>query len=95
MRLGVLNRPHQIVGQVGIKIKTTITRGKESNPLYIENMSQSRWKDQFCKQNNLTNLPILFLSLKLNMLQKNKVSILKDHRTVLKAKLLKDLDLFT
>ena len=26
--------PHQIVGQVGIKIKTSITGGKESNPLW-------------------------------------------------------------
>ena len=40
--------PHQIVGQVGIKIKTSITGGKES-----ENMSQSRWKGQFCKKNKL------------------------------------------
>ena len=33
MRLGILSLPHQIVGQVGIKIKTSITGGKESNPL--------------------------------------------------------------
>ena len=43
MRLGILNMPHQIVGQVGIKIKTSMTG----------NMSQSRWKGQFCKQNKL------------------------------------------
>ena len=33
MRLGILNMPRQIVGQVGIKIKTFTTWGKESNPL--------------------------------------------------------------
>ena len=33
MRLGILNMPHQIVGQVGIKIKTSVTGGIESNPL--------------------------------------------------------------
>ena len=32
MRLGILNMPHQIVGQVGTKI-TKITGGKESDPL--------------------------------------------------------------
>ena len=51
MRLGKLNIPHQIVGQVRIKIKTSITGGKESNPL--QRTSQSRWKSQFCKQNKL------------------------------------------
>ena len=45
--------PYQIVGQVAIKIKTSVTEDKESNPLYTENMSQSRWKGQFCKQNKL------------------------------------------
>ena len=33
MRLGILNVPNQIRGQAGIKIKTSITGGKESNPL--------------------------------------------------------------
>ena len=41
--------PHQIVGQVGIKMKNSITRGKESKPL-----SQSRWKGQLCKQNKIS-----------------------------------------
>ena len=45
MRLGILNMPHQIVGHVGIKIKGT-------KPV-VENMSQSRWTGQFCKQNKL------------------------------------------
>ena len=52
MRLGILNMPHQNVGQVGIRIKTSITGGKEST-LVVENMSQSSWKDQFCEQNKL------------------------------------------
>ena len=94
MRLGILNMPRQIVGQVGIKIKNSITGSKESTP-FVENMSQSRWNGQFCKQNKLPNLPILFLSLELNILKKNKVNVLKNHKTVLKAKLVKDFDLLT
>ena len=39
MRLGILNMPHQIVGQVGIKIKTYITRRKESDPRCREYVS--------------------------------------------------------
>ena len=52
MRLGILNVRHLIVGQVGIKIITSITGGEESNPV-VENMPQPRWKDQLCKQNKL------------------------------------------
>ena len=33
MRLGILNMRHLIVGQVGIKIMTSIIGGEESNPL--------------------------------------------------------------
>ena len=33
MRLGILNMCHLIVGQVEIKIITSITGGEESNPL--------------------------------------------------------------
>ena len=47
MRLGILNMRHLIVGQVGIKIITSVTGGEELN------MPQPRWKDQVCKQNNL------------------------------------------
>ena len=57
-------------------------------------MSQSKWKDQFCKQIKLAKSANLFLSLKLNMLQKNKVNTLKNHKIVLKANLLKDLDIY-
>ena len=39
---------HLIVGQVGIKIITSITGCEESNSL-----PQPRWKDQLCKQNKL------------------------------------------
>ena len=52
MRLGILNISRQIVGQVRIKIKTSVTGGKESTPI-VENKSQSRWKGQFCKQTKL------------------------------------------
>ena len=67
-----------IVGQVGIKIITSITGDEESN------MPQPRWNGQLCEQNKLDNLPILLLTL--SMLQKNKVKV------VLKAKLVKDSD---
>ena len=53
MLLGILNMPHQIVGEVGIKIKTSITGVR--NQTVVENMSQSRWKGHFCKQNKLAN----------------------------------------
>ena len=33
MLLEILNMPDQIVGQVGIKIKSSIAGDKESNPL--------------------------------------------------------------
>ena len=57
-------------------------------------LSQDGWASSVNKI-SLPNLLILFLSLKLNMLQKNKVNALKNHKTVLKAKSLKDLDLLT
>ena len=43
---------HLIVGQVGIKIITSITGGRGIKPL-VENMPQPRWKGQLCKQNKL------------------------------------------
>ena len=67
MRLGILNMPHQIVGQMGIKIKTPITGGKESNPLWRICPNQDGRANPVNKL-SLPNLPILFLSLKLNML---------------------------
>ena len=48
-RLGILNIRHLIVGQVGIKIITSITGIKP----VAENMPQPRWKGQLCKQNKL------------------------------------------
>ena len=42
MRLGILNMPHRIVGQVGIKIKTSIAGGKESTPVE-ENIESVRF----------------------------------------------------
>ena len=59
--------PHQIVSQVGIKIKTSITGGKESNPLWRICLYQDGRASPVNKI-SLPNLPILFLSLKLNML---------------------------
>ena len=44
---------------MGIKIKTSMTGDKESNPL-----SQSRWKGQFCKQNKLAKFANFFSKFK-------------------------------
>ena len=59
--------PHQILGQVGIKIKTSITGGKESNPLWIMCLNQDGRASSVNKI-SLPNLSVLFLSLKLDML---------------------------
>ena len=77
---------HMIDGQVGIKIITSITGGKDSFTSVVDNMPQPRWKGQFCKKVSLTNFPILLY--KLSVLQKEKVN----HKAVLKAKLREDLD---
>ena len=69
--------PHQIVGQVGIKIKTSITGGKESTPLWRICLNQDERASSLNKI-SLPNLSVLFLSLKLNMLWKNKVNVLKN-----------------
>ena len=58
---------HQIVGQVGIKIKTSVTGGEESNPLKRICLNQDGRASSVNKI-SLPNLPILFLSLKINML---------------------------
>ena len=67
MRLGILNMPHHIVGQVGTKIKTSITGDKESNLLQRICLNQDG-KARFVNKISLPNLPVLFLSLKLKML---------------------------
>ena len=51
--------PHQIVGQVGIKIKTSITGGEESNPLWRICLNQDGRASSVNKI-SLPNLPILF-----------------------------------
>ena len=56
MRLGILIMRHLIAGQVGVKIITSVTGGKESNTYVVENMPQPRWKCQSCKQNKLDKL---------------------------------------
>ena len=67
MRMGILNIPHQMIGQVRIKIKTSITGGKESTLLQRICLNQDGRASSLNKI-SLSNLPVLFLSLKLNML---------------------------
>ena len=62
MRLGILNMRHLIVGQVGIKIITSITGGEESNPLQRIYLNQDE-KASSANKISLTNLPILLLTL--------------------------------
>ena len=52
-------------------------------------MSQSRWKGQFCKQNRLAKSANFVSKLKA------KHAIEKNHKAVLKAKLVTDFDLLT
>ena len=79
---------------MGIKINISITGGKESNPLQRICLNQDGTANSVNKI-SLPNLSLLFLSLKLNMLQKHKVNVSKNHKTILKAKLVKNLDLLT
>ena len=67
---------HLIVGQVGIKIITSITGGKESNTLQRICLNQDGSANPTNKI-RLTNFLILLLTL--TMLQKNKVN----HKVVL------------
>ena len=62
MRLGILNMRHMIVGQVGIKIITSIPGGEESKPLQRICLNQDRRASSENKI-SLTNLPILPLTL--------------------------------
>ena len=66
MRLGILNIPDQIVGLVGIKIKTSITWGKESNLLQRICLNQDG-RVSSVNLISLPNLSILVPNLKLNM----------------------------
>ena len=59
-------------------------------------MSQSGWKGQFCKENELVESASFVSKFKAkHATEKNKVNVLKNHKTVLRAKLVKDLDLLT
>ena len=60
MRLGILNMRHLIVGQVGVKIITSVTGGKESNMLWRICLNQDGSASPANKI-SLTNFPILLL----------------------------------
>ena len=59
------------------------------------NMSQSRWKGQFCNQNKPDKSANFVSKFKAKHAVEEQVNALKNHQTILKAKLLKDLDLLT
>ena len=83
MGLGILNVCHLIVGQMGIKIITSITGMKNQTRC---SLNQDGRASSAANKISLTNLPILLLTL--SMLQKKKVN----HKVVLKTKLVKDSD---
>ena len=62
MRLGILNMRHLIVGQVRIKIITSITGGKKSNMLQTICLNQGGSASPANKI-SLTNFPSLLLTL--------------------------------
>ena len=74
---------HLIVGQMGMKIITSIT-GMRNQTLC--SLNQDGRASSAANKISLTNLPILLLML--SMLQKKEVS----HKVVLKTKLVKDSD---
>ena len=59
------------------------------------NMSQSRWKGQFCKQNKLPKSASFVSKFKAKHAVEEQSQCLEESQIVLKAKLLKDLDLLT
>ena len=81
MPLGILNVRHLIVGQMGIKIVTSITGMRNQTRC---SLNQDGRASSAANKVSLTNLPILLLML--SMLQKKKVN----HKVVLKTKLVKD-----
>ena len=83
MGLGILNVCHLIVGQMGIKIITSITGMRNQTRC---SLNQDGRASSAANKISLTNLPILLLTL--SMLQKKKVN----HKVVLKTKLVKDSD---
>ena len=94
MRLGILNVSRQIVGQVGIKIKTSVTGGKESVPLWRICLNQDGRASSVNKI-SLSNLPILFLKFKAKHATEEQSQCLEESKTIFKPKLVKDLDLLT
>ena len=83
MHLRILNVRHLIVGQMGMKIITSIT-GMRNQTLC--SLNQDGRASSAANKISLTNLPILLLML--SMLQKKEVN----HKVVLKTKLVKDSD---
>ena len=87
MRLGIINvrhlPGHLIVGQMGIKIITSITGMRNQTRC---SLNQDGRASSAANRISWTNLPILLLTL--SMLQKKKVN----HKAVLKTKLVKDSD---
>ena len=83
MHLRILSVRHLIVGQMGMKIITSIT-GMRNQTLC--SLNQDGRASSAANKISLTNLPILLLML--SMLQKKEVN----HKVVLKTKLVKDSD---
>ena len=61
----------------------------------VENMLQSRWKGQFCKQNKLAKSANFVSKFKAKHAIEEQSQCLEESQNCLKAKLVKDLDLLT
>ena len=85
MRLGILNMPYQIVGQVGIKIKPSITGGKESTLLWRICLNQDVRASSVNKI-SLPNLPILFPNLKLTHATEKQSQCLEESQNCFESK---------
>ena len=63
MRLGILSMRHLIVGQVGVKIITSVTGDKESNTSVWRTCLNQVGNASPANKISLTNFPILLLTL--------------------------------
>ena len=67
----------------------------ENSHLVVDNMSQSRWKGQFCKQNKLAKTANFFPKFKAKRAIEEQSQCLEESQNCFEAKLVKDLELFT
>ena len=85
MRLGILNMPYQIIGQVRIKIKTSLKGGKESNPLKRICLNQEGRASSVNKI-SLPNLPIFVSKFKAKNATEEQSQCLEESQNCFESK---------